>query len=60
MVWDLTAGTVSFAGLRTALFWLDPSLLWMLAPLAEELGVPLFRLLIADDANIGADADYRG
>lgn len=25
------------AGVRVAMFWLDPSLLWMLAPLAEEL-----------------------
>ena len=58
--WDTAAGTATSAGVRMAMFWLDPSLLWMLAPLAEELGVPLFRLLVAYNANIGADDDYRG
>src|SRR5688572_24314035 len=60
LAWDLGRGTISSAGLQAALFWLDPSLLWMLAPLADELGIPLFRLLIAYNANLGADEDYRG
>lgn len=58
VAWDLSAGTITSAGLRAALLWLDPSLLWLLAPLADELGVPLFRLLVAYNANIGADDDY--
>jgi rsbT co-antagonist protein RsbR len=60
LAWDLRRGTISSAGLQAALFWLDPSLLWMLAPLAEEVGIPLYRLLIAHNANLGADEDYRG
>lgn len=58
LAWDVAAGTCSSAGMRSAMFWLDPSLLWMLAPMADELGIPLFRLLIAHNANLGADEDY--
>jgi hypothetical protein len=53
LAWDVAAGTCSSAGMCSAMFWLDPSLLWMLAPMADELGVPLFRL-IAYNANLGA------
>ncbi len=42
MKWDTAAGTATSAGVRMAMFWLDPSLLSMLAPLAEELGSRCF------------------
>jgi rsbT co-antagonist protein RsbR len=60
IVWSPDAGTVHFGGLPSAIFWLDPSMLWMLAPMAEELGVPLLRLLIAFYSARGTDADYQG
>lgn len=56
--WDIAAGTVTSGGVRSVMLWLDPSMLWLLAPLAEELGTDLFRLLIADNANLGADEDW--
>lgn len=58
IVWDIAAGTVTCSGVRTAMLWLDPSLLWLLAPLADELGTELFRMLIAHNANLGADDDW--
>ena len=56
--WDLDAGTVSFFGIPAATFWLDPSLLHMLRPLVEEMGAPLFRLLVARESSQGTDEDY--
>jgi anti-anti-sigma factor len=60
VVFDPAAGTQMFAGLRSALFWLDPSMLRLLAPMAEELGAPLLRLLIASNAALGTEQDYEG
>lgn len=57
--WDLDEGKLSFFGLPTAMFWLDPSLLRMLQPLVEEMGAPLFRLVVAHTSGIGAEEDYR-
>jgi rsbT co-antagonist protein RsbR len=57
-VWQPEAGELSFFGLSSVLFWADPSLRHMLAPLAEELGYPLFRMMIAYHASLGTDADY--
>lgn len=56
--WDLAQGKVSFFGLPSVLFWLNPSLLRMLQPLAEEVGIPLFRLLVASQSSLGTDEDY--
>jgi rsbT co-antagonist protein RsbR len=56
--WDLDAGTALFFGRPMAMFWLDPSLLRLLRPLVEEVGVPLFRVLVADQASLGTDEDY--
>lgn len=56
--WELDQGKLSFFGLPSALFWLDPSIYHLLAPLAQELGYPLFRLLIASSSSIGTDQDY--
>ncbi|HEY1016606.1 MAG TPA: STAS domain-containing protein [Herpetosiphonaceae bacterium] len=56
--WRPDAGSLSFFGLSAALFWLNPSLLNVLRPLAEEVGVPVFRLLLAHNASLGTDEDY--
>jgi rsbT co-antagonist protein RsbR len=57
-VWQPESGELTFFGLPSVLFWADPSLRHMLAPLAEELGFPLFRIMIAYHASLGTDADY--
>ena len=56
--WDLNKGNLSFFGIDSALFWTDPSLMYMLAPLAEEVGVDLFRLLVAYSSSLGTKEDY--
>lgn len=57
-VWDLDAGKLAFFGLPSSLFWLNPSLLRLLQPLTEEIGIPLFRLLVAHSSSIGTEEDY--
>ncbi len=56
--WDLENGTLSFFGIDSALFWTDPSLVNMLAPIAEEVGNDLFRLLVAHSSSLGTKEDY--
>ena len=56
--WDLENGILSFFGIDSALFWTDPSLVNMLAPLAEEVGNDLFRLLVAYSSSLGTKEDY--
>jgi hypothetical protein len=56
--WDLENGTLSFFGIDSALFWTNPSLVNMLAPLAEEVGNDLFRLLVAYSSSLGTKEDY--
>jgi hypothetical protein len=58
IVWDLESGNLSFFGIDSALFWTDPSLVYMLAPLAEEVGIELFRLTIAHSSSFGTKEDY--
>lgn len=58
IVWDLNRGDLSFFGISSVLFWANPSLYRMLAPLCEELGTDLFRLLIAHSSSQGTDEDY--
>ena len=55
---DLQAGTLSFFGLPSALFWLNPSLYRMLAPLIQESGRELAQLLIAYESSQGTKEDY--
>ncbi|WP_437931265.1 STAS domain-containing protein [Sorangium sp. So ce291] len=57
--WHLDEGDLRFGGLSSALFWTNPSLFWMLSPLVEEVGVDLFRLLVARSSSLGTDEDYR-
>ena len=56
--WDLARGDLRFFGLSSVLFWADPSLYRMLAPLAQEMGHDLFRLLVAQSSSLGTDEDY--
>ena len=56
--WDPKKGCFSFFGLSAALFWINPSLLTMLKPLADEIGHTLFRLQVASSASLGTEEDY--
>jgi PAS domain S-box-containing protein len=56
--WDTDRGTFTFFGLSSALFWINPSLLTMLQPLAKEVGVDLFRLMVAHSSSQGTEEDY--
>lgn len=56
--WDTQRGCFSFFGAPAALFWINPSLLTMLKPLADEVGHELFRLEVAASASLGTEEDY--
>lgn len=56
--WELDQGKFITFGLPSVIFWLNPSLLRMLEPLAQEVGIPLFRLLVAQYSSMGTDEDY--
>lgn len=57
-VWDHDTSDLTFFGISSVLFWANPSLYRMLAPLVDEIGVDLFRLLVAQSSSIGTDEDY--
>jgi len=57
--WNPQKGTFNFFGLPAALFWINPSLLTMLQPLAQEVGYNLFRLEVAASASEGTEEDYQ-
>ena len=50
---------MNFFGIPSVLFWLDPSLIQMLSPLADEIGHDLFRLLVAHQGSQGTEEDYQ-
>jgi rsbT co-antagonist protein RsbR len=56
--WNLADGDVCFFGISSVLFWANPSLYRMLAPLVDEVGPELFRLLVAYSSSHGTDEDY--
>lgn len=56
--WDVDKGTFTFFGIPSAMFWINPSLMTMLRPLAEEVGYDLFRLQVAASASLGTEEDY--
>lgn len=58
ITWNPAAGDVSFFGISSVLFWTNPSLFRMLEPLVEEIGVDLFRMLVAHSSSLGTDEDY--
>ena len=55
---DLSRGSLLFFGIPAAMFWLDPSLYRMLAPLVQEVGPELARLLMAHESSKGTKEDY--
>lgn len=57
--WDLEQGVLHTFGIPSAIFWLDPSLLRLLEPLVAEIGVSLFRLLVAQHSSMGTHEDYQ-
>ncbi len=58
IAWDVSAGNLSFFGLQSVLFWINPSLYRMLKPLVEICGVEMFRLLVAHESSKGTEEDY--
>lgn len=56
--WSLEEGTFNFFNIKSALFWIKPSLSTMLYPLAREVGIDLYRLMIAHSASKGTEEDY--
>jgi len=56
--WDVENGGFTFFGIPAVLFWINPSLMTMLRPLADEVGHSLFRLMVAQSASTGTDEDY--
>ena len=56
--WSRGEGVLKLMTLPSAMFWLDPSLLQMLRPLAEELGYDMFRLMVAWSSSQGTKEDY--
>lgn len=56
--WLLDEGDLRFFGLSSVLFWTNPSVYRMLAPLVEEVGVEMFRLLVAQSSSLGTDEDH--
>jgi len=56
--WSVDEGRLRFFGIPSALLWLNPSLLKILRPLADEIGIPLFRLLVAHSGSFGTAEDY--
>ena len=56
--WDVDRGKMASIGRDLAAFWLDPSLLHLLAPLHDELGTELFQLVVADSSSRGTKEDY--
>ncbi len=57
--WDLEKGDLTFFGIPCALFWMNPSMYHLLAPLAEEVGVDLFKLLVKHSSSLGTKEDYQ-
>jgi rsbT co-antagonist protein RsbR len=56
--WNPQMGDITFFGISSVLFWVNPSMFRMLEPLVEEIGIDLFRLLVARSSSLGTDEDY--
>lgn len=56
--WDMNRGTIQVLGVDSVLFWTDPSLLYLFTPMVEEMGIDLFRLLVASSSIKGTNKDY--
>ncbi len=58
ITWDVARGDLSFFGVDAVLFWTDPSMYRLLAPLVDEVGAELFRVLVAHSSSLGSDTDH--
>ncbi len=58
IAWDLDRGSIRFFGVSSVMLWTDPSMLRLLAPLVDEIGPALFRILVAYSSSVGTDEDY--
>jgi len=58
MSWDTDTGKMQIFGVDASIFWLDPSLSFMFAPIVEEIGIDLFRLIVANSSSLGTQEDY--
>lgn len=58
LVWDPPSGDISFFGISSVLFWANPSMYRLLEPLVDEIGIDLFRMLVAQSSSLGTDEDY--
>lgn len=58
MSWDTETGKMQIFGVDAGIFWLDPSLSFMFTPLVEEIGIDLFRLIVANSSSLGTQQDY--
>ena len=56
--WDLEKGKFAFFGIDASIFWLNSSLSHLLLPIVDEVGIELFRLMVADSASQGAQEQY--
>jgi len=56
--WDTDTGKVQISGMYAGIFWLNPTLTFMFAPIVEEIGIDLFRLIVVNSSSLGAQKDY--
>ncbi|WP_434044567.1 MULTISPECIES: STAS domain-containing protein [Sorangium] len=59
ITWELDQGRMLTFGNPAVTLWLRPSLERLFQPLVAEMGIPLFRLLVAHESSAGAGEDYR-
>jgi len=56
--WDFEKGVLNVYGNEATVFWKDPALSSIFRPLVEEIGVELFRLLVASSSKGGTQDDF--
>ena len=56
--WDYQKGTFKIHGIESIFFWANPSLTFLFRPLVEEIGIHLFRLIVASSASKSVREDY--
>ena len=57
--WNHDKGTLSIFGVESTLLWKDPSLTYLFKPLVKEVGVELFRLLVASSSSLNIEELYQ-
>ncbi|MGH1487184.1 MAG: putative bifunctional diguanylate cyclase/phosphodiesterase [Cellvibrionaceae bacterium] len=56
--WDLDKGKLQFFGIDSAMFWTNSSLSLLFLPIVEEIGIELFRLMVANSASEKFQEEY--